>query len=169
MSSQDLKLAQREIDRLASAWPKEFRLGYRFGFQGKADPPCDRAGYPGGSTAGRSIAATRGGAGGIKGAPPSKKPLREKTAMDRAPLLKPEEIAAAVGAEKAKRGRAGEKPQRQRSTSANNRDVGVRLEDFVAYMQTHDYIFKPASDFWPAARVNARLPKVKVFDGTDSR
>ena len=47
MSSQDLKLAQREIDRLASAWPKEFRLGYRFGFQGKADPPCDRAGYPG--------------------------------------------------------------------------------------------------------------------------
>ena len=166
MSSQDLKLAQREIDSLASAWPKEFRLGYRFGFQGKADPPCDRAGYPGGSTAGRSIAATRGGAGGIKGAPPSKKPLREKTAMDRAPLLKPEEIAAAVGAEKAKRGRAGEKPQRQRSTSANNRDVGVRLEDFVAYMQTHDYIFKPAGDFWPAARVNARLPKVKVFDGS---
>jgi hypothetical protein len=41
---------------------------------------------------------------------------------------------------------------------------GVRLEDFVAYMQTHDYIFKPAGDFWPAARVNARLPKVKLFD-----
>jgi Family of unknown function (DUF5906) len=43
---------------------------------------------------------------------------------------------------------------------------GVRLEDFVAYMQSHDYIFKPAGDFWPAARVNARLPKVKLFDGS---
>ena len=43
---------------------------------------------------------------------------------------------------------------------------GVRLEDFVAYMQSHDYIFKPAGDFWPAARVNARLQKVKLFDGS---
>ena len=41
---------------------------------------------------------------------------------------------------------------------------GVRLEDFVAYMQTHDCIFKPAGDFWPAARVNARLPKIKLSD-----
>src|ERR1700722_10836401 len=31
-------------------------------------------------------------------------------------------------------------------------------------MQTHDTTFKPAGDFWPAARVNARLPKVKLFD-----
>ena len=38
--------AAAEIERLANAWPEEFRLGYRFGFRGKADPPCDRAGYP---------------------------------------------------------------------------------------------------------------------------
>ena len=31
---------------LADQWPEEFRLGYRFGFRRKADPPCDQAGYP---------------------------------------------------------------------------------------------------------------------------
>ena len=41
-------------------------------------------------------------------------------------------------------------------------DHGVSLVDFVAYMQSHDYIFMPAGDFWPAARVNARLPPVKL-------
>ena len=29
-------------------------------------------------------------------------------------------------------------------------------------MQTHDYVFMPAGDFWPAARVDARLPPVKL-------
>jgi hypothetical protein len=43
-------------------------------------------------------------------------------------------------------------------------DPAVRLEDFVAYMQSHDYIYMPAGDFWPAARVDARLPPVKLFD-----
>ena len=43
-------------------------------------------------------------------------------------------------------------------------DAAVRLEDFRAYMQSHDYIYTPAGDFWPAARVNARLPPVKLFD-----
>ena len=28
---------------------------------------------------------------------------------------------------------------------------GVSLDDFVAYMQNHDYVFMPAGDFWPAA------------------
>jgi hypothetical protein len=36
----------REITRLAGLWPEEFRHGYRFGFRGEADPPCDTAGYP---------------------------------------------------------------------------------------------------------------------------
>jgi hypothetical protein len=36
------------VERLASRWPDEFRLGYRFGFRRKADPACDRAGYPSG-------------------------------------------------------------------------------------------------------------------------
>lgn len=50
MSDDDPKLERkkREIERLANLWPKEFRLGCRFGFLGKADPPCDRAGYPAG-------------------------------------------------------------------------------------------------------------------------
>jgi Family of unknown function (DUF5906) len=43
--------------------------------------------------------------------------------------------------------------------------LAVRLEDFVAFMQSHDYIFTPAGDFWPAARINARLPPIKLFDG----
>jgi Family of unknown function (DUF5906) len=43
-------------------------------------------------------------------------------------------------------------------------DAAVRLEDFVAYMQSLDYIYMPALDFWPAARVDARLPSVKLFD-----
>jgi hypothetical protein len=48
VSGDDLRRerARREIERLASAWPDEYRLGYRFSRQGKADPPCDRAGYP---------------------------------------------------------------------------------------------------------------------------
>ena len=43
-------------------------------------------------------------------------------------------------------------------------DAAVRLKDFVAYMQTHDCIFMPAGDFWPAARVDARLPPVPLVD-----
>jgi hypothetical protein len=35
-----------EVKRLADQWPEEFRLGYRFGSRGKADPPSDAAGYP---------------------------------------------------------------------------------------------------------------------------
>ena len=41
---------------------------------------------------------------------------------------------------------------------------GVSLADFVAYIQTHDCVFKPAGDFWPAARVDARVPPVKLVD-----
>jgi hypothetical protein len=42
--------------------------------------------------------------------------------------------------------------------------MAVRLEDFVAFMQSHDYVFTPAGDFWPAARVDARLPPIPLFD-----
>jgi hypothetical protein len=37
---------EAEIARLRAAWPHEFRLGFRFGFLGKADKPHDSAGYP---------------------------------------------------------------------------------------------------------------------------
>ena len=107
-----------EIDRLASAWPQEYRLGYRFGFLNKADDPVTAPVIHSGFMSGNSHAATLGGAGGTKGASPSARPLQETTAMDKAPLLTSEEIAAAVAAEKAKHQRAdGE----QRGTSTNKR------------------------------------------------
>ena len=33
----------------------------------------------------------------------------------------------------------------------------LRLEDFVAYMPMHNYIFKPTRETWPASSVNARI------------
>ena len=108
-----------EIDRLASAWPQEYRLGYRFGFLNKADQPCDSAGYPLGLHVWQlARRRTLGGAGRTKGASPSARPLQETTAMDKAPLLTSEEIAAAVAAEKAKHQRANGE---QRGTSTNKR------------------------------------------------
>jgi hypothetical protein len=41
---------------------------------------------------------------------------------------------------------------------------GVSLDNFVAYMQSHDYVYLPAGDFWPTTRIDARLPPVKLFD-----
>ena len=40
--------------------------------------------------------------------------------------------------------------------------TGVSLDDFVAYMPQHLYIFMPARELWPAASVNARLPPPDV-------
>ena len=42
---------------------------------------------------------------------------------------------------------------------------GVSLDDFLAYMPQHSYIFTPSRELWPAGSVNARLPPVMV-DGT---
>lgn len=44
-------------------------------------------------------------------------------------------------------------------------DVG--LEDFVAYMPLHNYIFTPTRDLWPASSVNARIFRVQV--GTNEK
>jgi hypothetical protein len=44
--------------------------------------------------------------------------------------------------------------------------VGVRLEDFRAYMPMHSYIFMPTGELWPASAVNARLPPVPLVDRT---
>jgi Family of unknown function (DUF5906) len=43
-------------------------------------------------------------------------------------------------------------------------DSGVQLKHFVAYMQSHDYVYLPAGDFWPAARVDARLPWMPLLN-----
>jgi Family of unknown function (DUF5906) len=42
--------------------------------------------------------------------------------------------------------------------------AGVTLDDFVAYMPSHSYIFMPCREFWPASSVNARVPPVPVLD-----
>ena len=41
---------------------------------------------------------------------------------------------------------------------------GVTIDDFVAYMPTHAYIFTPCREIWVGASVNARLPRVPVLD-----
>jgi hypothetical protein len=45
---------------------------------------------------------------------------------------------------------------------------GVRLEDFIAYMPTHGYIFVPTREMWASASVNARIPPIPLTndDGT---
>lgn len=34
----------------------------------------------------------------------------------------------------------------------------IQLQDFVAYMPTHSYIFAPTRELWPASSVNQRVP-----------
>lgn len=41
---------------------------------------------------------------------------------------------------------------------------GVTLDDFVAYMPSHIYIFVPCREPWVAASVNSRLGRVQILD-----
>jgi hypothetical protein len=43
---------------------------------------------------------------------------------------------------------------------------GVTIDDFVAYMPGHNYIFTPCREPWPSASVNARLGRVPVLTKT---
>ena len=36
--------------------------------------------------------------------------------------------------------------------------VGVTLDDFLAYMPAHAYVYTPTREIWPAASVDARMP-----------
>ena len=47
---------------------------------------------------------------------------------------------------------------------AGSAESAVQLEDFVAFMQSHDYIYMPGGDFWPRERVDARLKPILLFD-----
>jgi DNA polymerase III delta prime subunit len=40
----------------------------------------------------------------------------------------------------------------------------LALSDFVAFMTTHEFIFKPTGDLWPASSVDARVPPIEVVD-----
>lgn len=39
---------------------------------------------------------------------------------------------------------------------------GVTLNDFYAHMPSHQYLFVPTRELWPAASVNGRVPRLKV-------
>jgi hypothetical protein len=41
---------------------------------------------------------------------------------------------------------------------------GVTIDDFVAYMPSHVYIFTPCREVWAAASVNSRIPPVPMLD-----
>jgi Family of unknown function (DUF5906) len=40
----------------------------------------------------------------------------------------------------------------------------ISIEDFYAYMPSHNYIFAPSREHWPASSVNGRLPAVELTD-----
>ena len=44
--------------------------------------------------------------------------------------------------------------------------VGLRREDFVAYMVMHNYAFLPTRELWPASSVNVRVPPI-MLPGAD--
>jgi hypothetical protein len=59
-------------------------------------------------------------------------------------------------------------PPKRRHEAAPERDKNgsfesnVTIDDFVAYMPQHLYIFIPTGELWPAASVNARVPPPAV-------
>lgn len=40
---------------------------------------------------------------------------------------------------------------------------GVHLTDFYAFMPSHNYIFAPSGESWPATSVNSRIPPVQIL------
>jgi hypothetical protein len=43
--------------------------------------------------------------------------------------------------------------------------AGVTIDDFVAYMPMHSYVFTPCREMWAGASVDARLPRMPVIGG----
>jgi hypothetical protein len=43
-------------------------------------------------------------------------------------------------------------------------EQGIQLDDFVAYLPRHNYVFLPTREPWPASSVNARIPPIPLFD-----
>ena len=70
-------------------------------------------------------------------------------ALEQSPKVAPEPEAAQV----------------DEAAPSPTRRVRVRFGDFVAYMPSHQYIYKPTREMWLAGSVDSSLPKVKVgFD-----
>jgi hypothetical protein len=58
--------------------------------------------------------------------------------------------------------RADESDEAVALTPGAGRRRGKWFDDFVAYMPSHNYIFKPTREPWPGGSVDAILPKVKL-------
>jgi hypothetical protein len=52
----------------------------------------------------------------------------------------------------------------QAEAAAASEPEGVTLDDFVAYMPAHSYIYTLTREMWPAPSVNARIPPVLLVD-----
>lgn len=50
------------------------------------------------------------------------------------------------------------------TSSVSATPQGVSLADFRAYMPTHQYIFIPTGELWPATSVNSRIPPVMAIN-----
>ena len=48
-------------------------------------------------------------------------------------------------------------------------EAGIGLSDFYAYMPTHNFIFAPTRELWPAESVNARIPPIQVGVDDDGK
>src|SRR5262249_25972641 len=42
-------------------------------------------------------------------------------------------------------------------------EESVSLDDFLAYMPSYTYIFRPTRDMWPAKSVNARVAPIPII------
>lgn len=58
-------------------------------------------------------------------------------------------------------------PEQEGATTASDPLAKQKadLEDFYSYLPTHQYIYRPTGDLWPASSVNGRLPMVTTSDG----
>ena len=55
-------------------------------------------------------------------------------------------------------------PKPERATTRPLAEGGVSLDDFVAYLPDHAYLFTPTREMWPATSINARIPPVPLVD-----
>jgi hypothetical protein len=63
------------------------------------------------------------------------------------------------------RRRAADRNDMQPELLPEDDDASISVEDFVAYLPQHNYIFIPTREPWPASSVNSRVPAVPTPGG----
>ena len=61
----------------------------------------------------------------------------------------------------------GERATSKASTTKSQASLPQSINDFVAYMPGHSYIYIPTREMWPGASVNARVPPIQLVDDDD--